>query len=298
MFFNRIFRARALERHGRQEPLDDRLQITAPHEWLIVAGLGVMFLALLAYALLGRVERAVSLEAALVFPGERHYLVAPSSGVVIDVLVRVDDTVVAGQPVAHVKASSVQYRESAILSIVDALEENEQLMGGNRGEWLQALLTANSAAGESASETEIINLHDGKVAALYLTPGQGVSAGAPVALVRTVTAGLPEVVTFVSPDDATRISAGMEAYASLGKPGSGGSVFPGRVAEVSARGEALPQWLSDLGLPMARQSQLVRVALSGDRLEVSPINDGADASLRIVMGRQSFASLLAPGSGG
>ena len=41
MFINRLFREQALARRQRQEPLDDRLQVTAPHEWLLVAGLGV-----------------------------------------------------------------------------------------------------------------------------------------------------------------------------------------------------------------------------------------------------------------
>ena len=76
MSFNRVFRERALQRRGRQEPLDDRLQITAPHERLIVAGLCVTVLALMAFSVFGRVERTVSLEAALVLPGEGHEVVA------------------------------------------------------------------------------------------------------------------------------------------------------------------------------------------------------------------------------
>ena len=63
MFFNRLFRERALARRGRQEPLDDRLQVTAPHEWLLVIGLGAMFVALLVYLAVGSVERSLSYEA-------------------------------------------------------------------------------------------------------------------------------------------------------------------------------------------------------------------------------------------
>lgn len=80
MFVNRVFRERALQRRARQEPLDDRLQITAPREWLMVAGLCVMVLVLVAFSVFGRVERTMSLEAALVLPGERHYPVTPESG--------------------------------------------------------------------------------------------------------------------------------------------------------------------------------------------------------------------------
>lgn len=84
MFANRVFRQRALQRRARQEPLDDRLQIAAPHEWLIVAGLCAMVLVLTAFSVFGQVERTLSLEAALVFPGELRHLVTPASGVVED----------------------------------------------------------------------------------------------------------------------------------------------------------------------------------------------------------------------
>lgn len=84
MFVNRVFRERALQRRARQEPLDDRLQITAPREWFMVAGLCVMVLVLAAVSVFGRVERTLSLDAALVPPGERAYLVAPESGDVED----------------------------------------------------------------------------------------------------------------------------------------------------------------------------------------------------------------------
>lgn len=51
-----MFRKRALQRRARQEPLDDRLQVSAPHEWLIVAGLVAMLLVLVAFAVFGGVD--------------------------------------------------------------------------------------------------------------------------------------------------------------------------------------------------------------------------------------------------
>ena len=61
-----MFRERALERRARQEPLDDRLQITAPHEWLMVGGLALVLVALAVYGVLARVDRSVSYDAAMV----------------------------------------------------------------------------------------------------------------------------------------------------------------------------------------------------------------------------------------
>ena len=297
MLFSRIFRERALERRARQEPLDDRLQITAPHEWLIVAGLGVMLLAVIAYGVFGRVDRTVSYEAALVLPGERHNLVSPVSGTVVDVLVEVTDTVASGQPIAYVQTSAAQHRELVIMGIIDALEESGQLMEGSQRELLQALLAVGSAA-ESAAKTEIISPYEGEVVALDLAPGQAVHADASVGLVRAASAGQPEVVAFVSPEDAVRLRVGMEAHVNVCSPGGGvGRVFLGRVADVSARAGAPPKWLSDQGLAIPQQPHQLRVALVGDKPDL-PMADGAGVSLCIVLGRESFASLLVPGGGG
>ena len=297
MLFNRMFRERALRRRARQEPLDDRLQITAPHEWLIVAGLAAVLVALIVYGVFARVEFARSYEAALVLPGERHYLVAPVSGVVLDVLVDSTDTVAPGQPIANIQTSAeAQHWESVIVGIIDAMRESGQLTGENQGELLQALLAAREDA-ESTYEAEIVSLYAGEVVALNLVPGQAVSAGDSVGLVRTGSAGQPEVVTFVSPDDAARLRVGMEAQVSVGSPGDGAAqFFPGRVTDVSTRSDTPPRWLSDQGLEIPQQPHQMRVSLLGDAQNL-PMVDGLGVTLRIVLERESLVSLLAPGGG-
>ena len=101
MFINRLFREQALARRRRQEPLDDLLQVTAPHEWLLVAGLGAMFLSLLVYGAVGSVERSLSYDTVVVLPGERYPVPAPVSGTVVEVLAEVGDTVEPGQVIAR-----------------------------------------------------------------------------------------------------------------------------------------------------------------------------------------------------
>ena len=59
MFFQTMFREKALAQRARRETVDARLQVTAPHEWLLVSGLGVALVVLLAYGLLGRAERSL-----------------------------------------------------------------------------------------------------------------------------------------------------------------------------------------------------------------------------------------------
>ena len=56
LFLDRLFRERAMQRRARQEPLDDRLQASAPNEWLIVAGLVAMLLVLTAFAVFGGMD--------------------------------------------------------------------------------------------------------------------------------------------------------------------------------------------------------------------------------------------------
>ena len=294
MIFNRIFRERALQRRARQEPLDDRLQITAPHEWLIIAGLAVALVTLVVFGVCGRVDRTVSYDAVLTIPGERHYLVAPVSGTVTDVLVDRESTVEPGQPIAYVQPSQTHYLESALVRSLGALEEGGQLPEGNRFELLQELLTANLSI-EVVSAAVITSPEGGEVMTLDLAPGQMVPTGALVGLVRAGAATKPEVVTFVSSDAAARLRAGMQADVIVGSPGEGRQVLQGRVAHVSASPTTPPKWLSGQGLDIPQQPYQLRVALVGDESDL-PTGDGIGATLRIVVGRESVASLLTPGS--
>ena len=110
-----------------------------------MGGLCVTVLALTAFSVFGRMERAVSLEAALVLPGERHYLVAPASGTVEDVFVAVTDTVAPEQPIARIRPSDAQHWESVIVGVINGLEKGDQLEEEALIELLQALLVAGSA---------------------------------------------------------------------------------------------------------------------------------------------------------
>ena len=57
MFFqSKVFREEPVARRARPDPLDERLQVTGPHEWMVLAGLGLSLLAFLAWG--GVRERA------------------------------------------------------------------------------------------------------------------------------------------------------------------------------------------------------------------------------------------------
>ncbi len=175
--------------------------------------------------------------------------------------------------------------------------EGGQSVDGNQVESLRALLVAGSAA-ETGSEVEVIAPYGGEVMVLDLAPGQAVSAGAAVGQVRADSQGPPEIVAFVSHRDAARLREGMDAQVSI-RDGRDESVqvVSGKVAGVSAAVNDPPGWLLDQGLSVPQQPHEVRVGLGG-RVTDPPVVDGAGVSLRIVLGRESFASLLRPESGG
>lgn len=292
MFFNNIFRERALLRRQRQEPLDDRLQITAPHEWLLVTGLGVMFVALLVFGVVGSVERSLSYDAVLVRPGERHTVVAPVTGTVMEVLTEVGATVEPGQTIARVQTPADQQWKSAARRLTELLREDARGAAGASAELLQLLASVTDVGTVGG---DIVSLFGGEVVMIDLAPGRPVTAGAPVALVWTATPGPPEVLALAPPDEASRLEAGMAAQVRLAGDGRGAGMLQAQVADVSERPVTPPAWLTALGLSASEGFHQVRVSLVSD--DPGPVvADGAIGSLRVVLGRSSFVELLAPGS--
>ena len=296
MFFNRIFRERALARRQRQEPLDDLLKVTAPHEWLLVSGLGILVAALLAYGVAGSVERSLSYNAVLVQPGERHAVFAPVSGTVVEVLAETGDTLEPGQAIARVQTAADQRLESASLRLNELLSGYDRQKNDASAEVLQLLLSmTNAGSGEGIGVGgDVVSLTGGEVMRLDLAPGQPVTAGAPVALVRTPASGPREALAFVTAHDASRLDVGMEAQVRVANGNTGEGVFSAQVAALSERPVTPPQWLTALGLDPPENAHLLRVSLP-DGGPGPAVSDGSPASLRVVLGNSSIIGLLAPG---
>ena len=66
---NSQFRERAIVRNTQPEPLDDRAQVTAPREWVVLAGLGLALGALVAWGIFGSVERTLRADGVLAVAG-------------------------------------------------------------------------------------------------------------------------------------------------------------------------------------------------------------------------------------
>ena len=298
-FYNKVFREEAVARRSRPEPLDDRLQVTAPHEWMVLAGLGLALLVFLAWGTFGSVDRRLSARAVLVQPGERHAVVSPVSGNVIEVLADVGDSLEAGQAIARVRLPEAERQARITRGLVDAVEDGTWRAEGAATALQEALLAAaRNALGEAetlAGET-IAAPHGGKLVAHRLVPGQPVRTGETVAQLRGGSEGAWQALAFVSPRDAGKLAAGMAAEVQVALPGQpDSSTLDARVMEVSPRPAAVPEWLAGFGLSTPAPSHLLRLAL--DDPSRLPLADGAGGVVRVVLGKQSPAALLLAGGG-
>ena len=267
MQFQTVFREKALARRAEREAIDARLQVTAPHEWLLVSGLGVALVVLLAYGLIGRVELSFSVEAVLVRPGQRVDVVAGVSGVVVDVFSEVGDAVAQGQSIARVQTP-----------------EGLRALAAPRSE------TAQRGADNFTTE-DIVAPNDGELVTLPLVAGRRIAAGQLAARIRTASVGPVEAIGFVTREEAMQIGPGMQAQVRLVVPGAGAPrVLPARVERVSPRVVSPPPWLTEFGIEPPPRAHLLRATLTNP--ETLPVIDGAAGTLRIVLGHRSFASLL------
>ena len=295
LFYNKLFREAAVARRARPEPLDARLQVTAPHEWMVLAGLGLAFLAFFAWGVFGSVERGLAVEAVLVQPGERYAVTSPASGNVVEVLAEVGDPLEAGQAIARIRLPEVERQARITRRLMAAVEDGMRRAEASPPAFREALLAAaRNELGEIerlASES-IVAPRGGELAAHRLAPGQPVHAGETVAQIRRGSGGGAwQAVAFVSSGEAAKLTAGMDAEVLVALPGQpGSSTLPARVLEVSPRPVAAPDWLAGLGLSTSAPAHLLRLAVNDpSRL---PLTDGALGTVRVVLGTQSPATLL------
>ena len=299
-FYNKVFREEAVARRARPEPLDDRLQVTAPHEWMVLAGLALSLLAFLAWGMLGSVERGLVVKTVLVQSGERHSVVSPVSGIVVETLAESGELLDAGQAIARVRLPEAAREARITRRIVDAVEDGTRHAEGAAAALRKALFEAarnELEAVELLTGESIVAPSAGTLEARGLVPGRALRAGEAIARIRSVRDG-PEGVwqawALVSPQDARNLGAGMAAEVKVALPGStGASTLQARVLEVSLRPAAVPEWLGDLGLSAPVPSHLVRLVL--DDPPRLPFADGTDGVARIVLGKQSPAALLLAG---
>ena len=260
--------------------MDGLLRVTTPHEWALLVGLGLALLGIVAWSVFGSIERSLAADCVLARSGERYPVVAEVTGRVIEALAQEGDAVEAGQPIARVRMSQLDREIRVARSRVSLLEEQvaqsddagvEGVLAAARAELLE--LEARRESGEL-----IVSSHSGVVAIQSLTPGQEVTAGNEVALVRTGGDDRIEAVALVSPEDVRRMAVGMESQVI--RHGEAGAL-PAEVSHISERALVPSSWPVFLGLTGGEGSRLVRLSLSEP--PTAGTDDGAPCRIRVIL---------------
>ncbi len=283
----RLFREEAFARRGQTEPLDGLLRVTAPHEWVLLAGLATALLGIILWGALGSIEHSLFAHCVLALSGERHPVVSGVSGTVQEVLAGSGDAVAAGQPVARVGLHDLNNDAAVARARVAALESiagtAPDTLAAARAELHQIELL--QATGES-----IVSPVAGELASHAVAAGQSVAAGDRIAWVRVGTGNEMEAVTLLDMENARRLDQGMQARVTPALADRRAAVpLNATVSEITARGTAPPTWLMEFGLPAPARSHLVRFALQDRPLHLT---DGTPCGLHVVLGREPPVRVL------
>lgn len=288
---SRLFRKSALARRGRPEALDGLLRVTAPHEWVILIGLAVGLAGVAAWSLFGSIDRALVAECLLVQSGERRAVVSGVSGNVVRVTVEPGDGVEAGQPIAYIQMPELSRDVALARARVVALEAAAEVAADRlilaRAELAE--LEALQVSGEAVRSP-----YAGEVAVLDLTPGQAVEVGTAVGTIRSAATGAWEAIAFVSPDQAARLAAGMDAQVVPVAHRDSRSLSA-QVQAVSSRPVVPADWRADFGPEASARRHTVRLSLHEEGLP--QVTDGTPCNLRITLRRDSPLRLItSPGA--
>ena len=78
--FNLFFQEEAAASRNKRQQLDHLLRMAAPHERVILVGIGVVLLALVVWALFGSIDRSITSDGVLIEPGERYEIFTTEPG--------------------------------------------------------------------------------------------------------------------------------------------------------------------------------------------------------------------------
>ena len=274
------FRENAIIRNANPEPLDDRAQLTAPREWAVVACLGLAMAALVAWGVLGNVERTLRSDGVLVLSGERHTVLSSTAGLVTDVLVQEGERVVAGQPVAVIAPSHAERLARVAAAYARALRDELAALGEG---------------------DEVASPASGLITATLVAPGETVPVSAPVAELVSGDAGRLDAVTLVTREDSWLLAPALTARVVVESP-AGVLSLPAEVAAIAPHAADPPRWLARMlpGAGAGGRGYFLRLTiLEVPRRYLFPASapgrrfeDGTPCRIEIILERASPFGLL------
>ncbi|MCE2389907.1 MAG: HlyD family efflux transporter periplasmic adaptor subunit [Proteobacteria bacterium] len=280
----------------RRQQLDHLLRVTAPHERLVLAGIGLILFSLGVWALFGSIVRSVELDGVLIEPGKRHEVVSTEPGHLIEFLAAPGQRIAAGEVIARQSVPELQRETDLLRDRVAQLESESQASNGDAGSSGARLSSARVALRQSEARRTakewIVSQIGGEVMALRSAPGQYLPTGTAIALIREAESQPLQAVAGVDARMSRRLRPGMRASVEVALPDGETRRLVGEVAEVAAG--ALPGWFLELQPASAGSGYRVDVSLEPD--SELPVPDGTPGRIRIVLGRQTPATLLGLGN--
>ena len=292
--FRKDFLEKALASKDRRQQLDHLLRVTAPHERMLLAGIGLVLLAVTVWGVFGRITLGLTLDGVLIEPGDRYEVMAAEPGHLVEVLVAPGDRVAAGDPIARQTTPELDRETEALRERVELLQAEIQRAGGAAG--VRSVLDTATAAlleveARRSARGVIVAQMGGGVMALRSAAGDYLPAGAAVVQLRAAEDGpLRAVLRVVSPT-AERVEPGMRASVEVETSDGTTRELHGEVASVTLG--PLPVWLAELQPSVS--ASLHRVDIHLEEASDLAVPDGTPCRVRIVLGRQPPIAVLGLG---
>lgn len=105
---NKLFRQEALERLSSPEKLDQMIQVVSPRAWLPLGAIGFLVTVAAVWSVVGRIPLNVAGQGVLVQPRRIVQFQAPSAGGLLNLNIKVGDTVKRGQVIAIIDQSALK----------------------------------------------------------------------------------------------------------------------------------------------------------------------------------------------
>lgn len=288
--FNSLFFDDAAASRNKRHQLGYLLRVAAPHERVILAGIGAVLLALLVWILFGSVVRSVTVDGVLLKPGIRHEVVSTEPGHLMKFLVTLGDQIEKGGAIARQTVPELEREITALRDQIEILEAGVRQVGGDGMN--SFLISAQEALLQMEARRiakEVIASHmNGEIMVLDAAPGDYLPAGSVVAQLRDPEDKPLQAVLLVAPRMAKRLRAGMQTSVEVVMSDGAVREVDGEIVAVTSG--PFPNWLA------AFQSESVdyayRVDITLDSESKLAVPDGTPCHVRIMLGRHSPIALL------
>ena len=288
--FNSLFLDDAAASRNKRQQLDHLLRVAAPHERVILTGIGVALLALLVWLLFGTVVRSVTVDGVLLKPGVRHEVVSTEPGHLVKFLVTHGDWIEEGTSIARQTVPELEREITALRDQIEILEAGIRQVGGDSANSFlastqEALLQMEA---QRAVREVIVSHMSGEIMALDVAPGDYLPTGSVVAQLREPEDKPLQAVLQVAPRMAKRLRAGMQASVEIVMPDGAVHEVVGEVAAVTSG--PLSSWLEAYRSENVSYAYRIDITLHPESKLAVP--DGTPCHVRIVLGRHSPIALL------